>query len=279
MPRHAPALSLPALARRALLVGTGAVLATGAAVAAAGAAGATPAPGPSSDTAPSDWLQERMTELDRQVETLPAPPAAAPTDSSAASSAQDTISQPDSLSEPDTTGTGAADDATGTTGTGGATGTTAPAKGTAVQRMIATAKSQLGQGEAADGTSFYGRWYDRHTRQSGFAGAAWCDMFLAWVADTNGQTAATGVFAYTPSHASWFAARGRFDRTPRPGDFVFYDWGGSRSISAIDHIGLVTAVNPDGTISTVEGNVTNKVVTRKRTLGNVVGFGHPAYSA
>ncbi|WP_067473388.1 CHAP domain-containing protein [Actinomadura hibisca] len=274
MPRYAPALPVSGLACRGLLVGTGLALATGVAVATAGAAGATPVPG-GSDTAPSDWLQDRMTQLDQQVKTLPAPPPAA-----APPVAQDTT---EPITAPDATVTSGTTVTPDTTAATGLTAPTAPtvaaaAGGTAAQRMIATAKSQLGQGEAADGTSSYGRWYDGYTRQKGFAGAAWCDMFLGWASATIGQTAATGVFAYTPSHASWFAKKGRFDRTPRPGDFVFYDWGGSRSINAIDHIGLVTAVNPDGSITTVEGNVSNKVVTRKRTLGNVVGFGHPAYT-
>ncbi|MFB9722659.1 CHAP domain-containing protein [Planobispora longispora] len=149
--------------------------------------------------------------------------------------------------------------------------------GALVQRVVSTALSKVGEGEASDGTSFYGKWYDGHTKQKGFAAAPWCDMFLAWVAVQNGAQEQMGIYAYTPWHAQWFKKQGRFDTKPRVGDLVFFDWGGSKNISAIDHIGMVTGVNPDGTVSTVEGNVSDKVVTRKRSMNTIVGFGHPAY--
>ncbi|WP_189240481.1 CHAP domain-containing protein [Planomonospora parontospora] len=147
-----------------------------------------------------------------------------------------------------------------------------------VQQMIATARSKVGEGEAADGTSFYGKWYDTYTKQKGFAAAPWCDMFLAWLAVQYGVQDQMGIYAYTPWHAQWFNKQGRFDRTPRVGDLVFFDWGGSKNISAIDHVGLVTGVNPDGTVSTVEANISDKVVSRTRGMKDIVGFGHPAYA-
>jgi hypothetical protein len=151
------------------------------------------------------------------------------------------------------------------------------ASGAKMRQMIATALGKVGEGEAADGTSFYGKWYDKHTKQKGFAAAPWCDMFLAWLAVQYGEEKAMGIYAYTPWHAKWFDEQGRFDRKPQAGDLVFFDWAGSRNISAIDHVGLVTGVNPDGTVSTVEGNISDKVVTRNRTMDTIVGFGHPAY--
>ncbi|MBG0823290.1 CHAP domain-containing protein [Planomonospora sp. ID91781] len=161
----------------------------------------------------------------------------------------------------------------------GLSGPAAPlTAGTKVQQLIATALSKVGEGEAADGTSFYGKWYDKYTKQKGFAAAPWCDMFLAWVAVEHGAQDAMGIYAYTPWHAQWFKKQGRFDRAPQVGDLVFFDWGGSKNISAIDHVGLVTGVNPDGSVSTVEGNISDKVIARTRTMDTIVGFGHPAYS-
>ncbi|GAA3446630.1 CHAP domain-containing protein [Planomonospora venezuelensis] len=160
---------------------------------------------------------------------------------------------------------------------GGQSQGTAASGGSRVQQVVSTALGKVGEGEDTNGTSFYGKWYDKHTKQRGFAAAPWCDMFLSWVAVQHGLQEQMGVFAYTPWHAEWFRKQGRFDRTPRVGDLVFFDWGGSKSISAIDHIGMVTGVNSDGTVSTVEGNVSDKVVTRKRGMGTIVGFGHPAY--
>ncbi|GAA3135486.1 hypothetical protein GCM10010466_27890 [Planomonospora alba] len=148
-----------------------------------------------------------------------------------------------------------------------------------VRRVVSTALARVGEGEKKDGTTSYGTWYDRYTGQKGFAAAAWCDMFLAWVGVQNGVQDRMGVFAYTPWHAEWFDEQGRFDRKPKVGDLVFFDWAGSRSIAAIDHVGLVTGVNPDGSVTTVEGNISDRVVTRTRTMANIVGFGHPAYGS
>ncbi|MBG0818796.1 CHAP domain-containing protein [Planomonospora sp. ID82291] len=146
-----------------------------------------------------------------------------------------------------------------------------------VRQVVTTALGKVGEGERKDGTTSYGAWYDDYTGQKGFAGAAWCDMFLSWVAVQHGLEKQMGIFAYTPWHAEWFKKQGRFDRRPQVGDLVFFDWAGSRSVSAIDHVGLVTGVNPDGTVSTVEGNISDRVVTRTRTMDTIVGFGHPAY--
>ncbi|MBG0830293.1 CHAP domain-containing protein [Planomonospora sp. ID67723] len=165
----------------------------------------------------------------------------------------------------------------GTSNQGTSNQGTSASGGARVQQMITAALSKVGEGEASDGTTFYGKWYNGYTKQKGFAAAPWCDMFLGWVAVQYGLQDQMGVFAYTPWHAEWFRKQGRFDRKPRVGDLVFFDWGGSKNISAIDHIGMVTGVNPDGSVSTVEGNVSDKVVTRTRTMGTIVGFGHPAY--
>ncbi|WP_051713487.1 CHAP domain-containing protein, partial [Spirillospora albida] len=139
------------------------------------------------------------------------------------------------------------------------------------QRMVAIAKSQVGIGERK-GASKYGTWYGRS-----FGKAPWCDMFVSWVARQAGVSGKVGRFAYTPAHAQWFKSKGRFDRKPRVGDLVFFDWKGSRHISRIDHVGLVTKVNRNGTVTTVEGNVSDKVMVRTRTMGTIVGFGHPKY--
>ncbi|MGI5171523.1 CHAP domain-containing protein [Spirillospora sp. CA-253888] len=149
----------------------------------------------------------------------------------------------------------------------------------AAQQVVNTAMSHVGEGQAADGTSYFGKWYEKETRQKGFAGAAWCDMFLTWASTKHGQAKNTGQFAYTPWHANWFKKQNRFDRTPRVGDYVFFDWNGGRAISGIDHVGMVTKVNKNGTFNTVEGNIGDKVVARKHKLTKVVGFGHPNYGA
>ncbi|WP_067480164.1 CHAP domain-containing protein [Actinomadura hibisca] len=171
----------------------------------------------------------------------------------------------------------AAQPATNTNTAGSAAGSAAAAS---AQKVVDTALSRVGEGQAADGTSAFGKWYQTTTRQTGYATAPWCDMFLSWAATQNHQDHNTGRFAYTPWHATWFKNHHRFDRTPRVGDFVFFDWNGGHTIAGIDHVGMVTKTTPHGTIHTVEGNIGDKVITRKHhNLKNIVGFGHPNYGA
>jgi surface antigen len=91
-----------------------------------------------------------------------------------------------------------------------------------------------------------------------------------------GNDAAVGRFAWTVAHAQWFYDHGQFNQTPSVGAIVFFDWSGSQRIDAIDHVGIVEAVNDDGSITTIEGNSDD---TCKRVIrrANIVGYGHPAY--
>ncbi|WP_187414117.1 peptidoglycan-binding protein [Nonomuraea sp. PA05] len=146
-------------------------------------------------------------------------------------------------------------------------------------RLLAVVRSQLGETESPTGWTKYGSWWaKRHDKSAAWAVAAWCDMFLAWCAAQAGLIAVVGDHAYTPSHAAWFKDRGQWGHTPRRGAIVFFDWGGTRDIKAIDHVGIVEAVRDGGrTIVTIEGNTENRVMRRVRSLANVAGFGYPAY--
>lgn len=140
--------------------------------------------------------------------------------------------------------------------------------------VLAKERSQLGVGESPPGSN-----HNKYTQWYGLTGA-WCDMFQVWSAYQVGgldAVAKCGRFAYTPWHAQWHKDRGRFDRTPKVGSHVFYDWAGSRSIAAIDHIEIVEQINGDGTFYALGGNVSDKVTRTRRSMAYVVGFGHPEY--
>ncbi|MFG1997864.1 CHAP domain-containing protein [Spirillospora sp. NPDC048911] len=140
--------------------------------------------------------------------------------------------------------------------------------------LLRVARGQLGYRERGDGWTKFGAWYAERHHDGGFARAAWCDMFVGWCAAQAGALKEVGDFAYTPSHAGWFKANGRFDRTPKVGAIVFFDWGGSHSIGAIDHVGIVEAVRGGGEVVTIEGNTSNAVMRRVRR-GGIAGYGHP----
>ncbi|GII83281.1 hypothetical protein Ssi03_12710 [Sphaerisporangium siamense] len=85
--------------------------------------------------------------------------------------------------------------------------------------------------------------------------------------------ATVGTYAYTPTWAAWFAAKGRWGIKPRRGAIVFYDWAGGKSRAGIDHAGIVEKVYSDGSISSIEGNSSGRV-QRVHRSSSIVGFGY-----
>ncbi|WP_336214845.1 CHAP domain-containing protein [Nonomuraea sp. LPB2021202275-12-8] len=146
-------------------------------------------------------------------------------------------------------------------------------------RLLDVIRGQLGYTEAGSGWTKFGAWWaERHNKPDSWAYEPWCDMFLAWASNKAGLISVVGDHAWTVGHANWFKARDRWGRTPRKGALVFFDWAGSKSIPAIDHVGIVEAVRANGTVVTIEGNTTNQVKRRERSMSVIAGFGYPAYS-
>jgi peptidoglycan hydrolase-like protein with peptidoglycan-binding domain len=126
---------------------------------------------------------------------------------------------------------------------------------------------------------------DRHGEE--FLRAAWCDMAVTYWARQSGNSAAVlpgGDRAYTVWHAQDFQKIGRWRSgttvnvdSARPGDIVFFDWGASNSIGAIDHVGVVEKVLGDGRVQTIEGNTADACMRRIRSAGVIAGYGRPAY--
>ncbi|MFF4014795.1 peptidoglycan-binding protein [Streptomyces sp. NPDC001843] len=141
--------------------------------------------------------------------------------------------------------------------------------------MIAAARKLLGTTEHPPGSN-----HNLVTTWYGFSGP-WCDMSISYeAAHSDNLKAVMGKFALTTAHARAFQAHGRWHYGLggiRPGDVVFFDFSGGRSISGIDHVGLVEAVHSNGTITTLEGNTSDAFRRRVRGRSCVVGYGRPAY--
>ncbi|MER7836623.1 peptidoglycan-binding protein [Streptomyces sp. NPDC096040] len=141
--------------------------------------------------------------------------------------------------------------------------------------MIAAARKLLGTTEHPPGSN-----HNNITSWYGFSGP-WCDMSISYeAAHSDNITAVMGKFALTTAHARAFQSHGRWHYGLggiRPGDVVFFDFSGGRSISGIDHVGLVEAVHSNGTITTLEGNTSDAFRRRIRGRACVVGYGRPAY--
>lgn len=133
--------------------------------------------------------------------------------------------------------------------------------------LLNEARKHIGYTEGANNANKFGRWY-------GMDNQPWCDMFIAYCADQVGALEVVGRFAYTPSHANWFRARGQWHDGPagaQPGDIVFFKWSKNR----IHHVGIVESASGN-TLRTVEGNTSNRVLRRTRKSG-IVGYGRPAW--
>ncbi|MGW5157451.1 CHAP domain-containing protein [Nonomuraea wenchangensis] len=144
------------------------------------------------------------------------------------------------------------------------------------QKFIELLQSQLGYAEKAGAYTKFGDWYGKNVEfDADYTAAPWCDMFLSWAAHKLGYEEWMGQFAWTVEHAKWFKKQGAWGTKPKPGAFVFYDWGGSKSIDRIDHVGVVVRVEGN-TIITIEGNIDGGVAKyKKRDTSKVVGYGYP----
>ncbi|MCK2215470.1 CHAP domain-containing protein [Actinomadura sp. ATCC 31491] len=160
------------------------------------------------------------------------------------------------------------------------------------QQVLDLARAQVGTSEnASGGGTKFQQWYAGSARagetvlrdggsRAAYLNAPWCSMFVSWVGEESGARTQVGWDAYTVAHAKWFAANQRWGTEPKPGAVVFFSWSGSKSLSAINHVGFVVKDNGDGTISTIEGNTGNgKVEERVRPASQVVGYGYPNYAA
>jgi hypothetical protein len=130
---------------------------------------------------------------------------------------------------------------------------------------------------------------------SGFLEAPWCDMAITYWARASGNTKAVlpgGDRAFTVWHAQdfqkakdskgrsrWYSGTTANVNKAEPGDIVFFDWGASDSIGAIDHVGVVEVVLGGGRVQTIEGNTGDACKRRVRSSGVIAGFGRPAYEA
>lgn len=144
-------------------------------------------------------------------------------------------------------------------------------------KVLNIARSQIGYDEGDNNDNKFGRWY-------GMNHVSWCDQFVSWVGDTAGAGEIIGRAAYTPSHAAWFQARGRWGHTPRRGAIAFFDF--PDSVHRIQHVGIVESVRGDRVV-TIEGNTSSGrsgsqsngggVYRRVRARSLIVGYGYPQY--
>jgi hypothetical protein len=150
--------------------------------------------------------------------------------------------------------------------------------------MISQARMSLGLREP----NVIQRWYAERHGSAYKGNFAWCDAAVSYWARHSGNDAVlpSGDRAYTVSHAQDFQRIGRWksgttaniENHARPGDIVFFDWGGTDKVGAIDHVGVVEKVLSGGRLQTIEGNTSDACKRRVRAANVIAGFGQPKYS-
>jgi hypothetical protein len=149
--------------------------------------------------------------------------------------------------------------------------------------MLAAARKSLGMSGRPNAiTRDYA---GRHGNE--FLKASWCDMAVTYWARRSDNAEAVlpkGDRAYTVWHAQdfqkadrWYSGTTANVNRARPGDVVFFDWGHSNKIGAIDHVGVVEKALGGGRVQTIEGNTGDACKRRVRSSSVIAGFGRPAY--
>ena len=113
----------------------------------------------------------------------------------------------------------------------------------------------------------------------------WCATFVSAVAIKLGYTSIIPTECSCQQMIELFKDKGKWieneNRTPKPGDIIFYDWGDSGkgdNKGNSDHVGIVEKVS-DGKITVIEGNYSSVVKRRILAVNGkfIRGYGIPAY--
>lgn len=140
-------------------------------------------------------------------------------------------------------------------------------------KILVLAAKEIGIAEVPDGSNSGPRvrWYQAATWLGG-SFWPWCAAFCCRMAEQAGfKLAYKGAGAY-----AWYDDGAQLvgKKIPRsgwkkviPGDFAVWALGAG-------HISIVERIDPDGTVHSIDGNVSNMVARRSRPLDQVYGFVH-----
>jgi hypothetical protein len=126
-------------------------------------------------------------------------------------------------------------------------------------RAIAVARGEIGQAEQPPGSNDSPRIAQYRSAVAGAGAGPWCADFVSWAARQGGSPLGDNGEGFQSVSAlyEWAQRSGRAVPAsagpPQPGDLIV--WGG-------EHVGIVEAVDRDGTIHTIEGNSSDQVSQR-----------------
>lgn len=136
-----------------------------------------------------------------------------------------------------------------------------------VQSALELAQQELAKGVHEITGNNDGAEIDKY-RNGAATGQPWCASFVSWLYGAGQNSDNKATFGYDASvsgiknkaeNAGYYAQKGSY--TPVAGDLMIQKNNAS-------HVGMVTSVDPDGTIHTIEGNSSNKVTERTYPPGS-----------
>ena len=177
--------------------------------------------------------------------------------------------------------------------------------GYTAKQLVAIAEAEIGYHEKAtnanldsktanSGKGNYTK-YSRDLHKAGYYNGNkqsfdWCDQFVDWcfyqLCGRNKDKAEylecqTGNLGAGCGYSlKYYKAAGRFDKTPKVGDQIFFKYNLNDVSYTADHTGIVVRVT-DSLVETIEGNSGNEVKRKayQRTDKTIIGYGHPRYDA
>jgi CHAP domain len=141
--------------------------------------------------------------------------------------------------------------------------------GTGAQGVLSAAETQVGVTEQPPGSNDGPQISVYRDAVAGAApGEPWCASFVSWAAAQAGEPLGPSGqgFDSVQDLTDWASSTGRLlpaSSTPSPGDLILF---GDR------HVGIVEAVNTDGSLTTVEGNYANSVQYVQRSPSEATGY-------
>lgn len=156
---------------------------------------------------------------------------------------------------------------------------------TAINKLIQTAKSEVGTKEGINNYNKYSQWFnDNYSKFYGWnvQNQPWCDIFVdycylytfGYEIGRSMTYQKNGGSALCRTSASYYSKNNSlFTKNPQPGDQVFFP----DSSGIYNHTGIVVKVD-NNYFYTVEGNSSDKVSERRYRLNGNYGFGRPNWS-
>jgi hypothetical protein len=141
------------------------------------------------------------------------------------------------------------------------------------ENTVAAAETQLGVAEQPPGSNDSPQIAMYRGAVAGAqAGEPWCAYFASWAsAQAGAPLGSSGQgLGSVAEITSWAQQTGRYlpaGSAPQPGDLMLF---------GDEHVGIVESVNPDGSLTTIEGNYNDAVSQVHRMPSEATGFVRPS---